>query len=89
MRIGHLALALMIVLLLLGGLTLAVLARPLASITLSLDPGAAVAIEPGEIEQISWQIAPSEGKPPLNVNFTLRNQSNVLLHEQDYPGSSG
>ena len=74
---------------LMGGLAYTVLAVPKATIALSLDPGTAVAILPGESEHISWQIVPSAGIAPQEIAYRLTNQAGTILESRTYSPTTG
>ncbi len=82
-------LAAVVALMLVGVFAWVVGADTRASITLELNPGAATAIRPTEVETIDWLIAPSVGKPPINVVFSIRDQDGDLIATQSYAGATG
>ena len=91
-KLASLALVLLTPLLLLGVLAYAAKASPTspqASIQLSVHPGTTMAIRPGESEQISWRVIPSDGRPPVQVDYFLRTQDGVLVESQSYADSTG
>jgi len=88
-RLVSLLVAGLVFLLLMGVLAYAVLAVPQADISLSISPGTAVAILPGEEERISWQIVPSPGINPLEIAYRLSNQDGTVLESITYPPATG
>jgi len=65
------------------------IAAPAATIQLSAEPGAAIAIRPTENEFITWVITPSVGKDPAQVKFTIFNQDGDVIHTDTYTNSDG
>ena len=65
------------------------IAAPAAAISLSTEPGAAVAIKPTENEFISWVITPSAGKLPVRTELIIVNQDGDVVEQAVYYGSDG
>jgi hypothetical protein len=81
-----LALGLAMILLSVGYVTIA---APNATIQLSAEPGAAVAIKPTENEYITWIITPSVGKGAVRTEFVIYNQDGDIIHSETYTDGNG
>ena len=88
--IGRLLIALSLTVILLGmGYITITTAAPNATISLTVSPGASVAIKPTENEYISWIITPSVGQNPVRTEYVIINQDNDILYSETFTNGNG
>jgi len=72
-----------------SALAMPMTAMPMASISLVLTPDRTVALLPGESKSIEWQIIPTNGIAPEQVDFSITNHDGEVLLEESYTGTDG